>query len=130
MDVASSLLQTGRLGLPDACRTIRAIHSVSQDEFARRIGVNRKVVKDLESGRGNPGLASLARIAQAAGLRLAFVPEQNAVERLDAAERSREEDARRRTDAASLERGLSPEALYRRNALGLGGVKLRLPRIA
>jgi transcriptional regulator with XRE-family HTH domain len=128
--LASSLLEAGRLDLPEACRAIRAINSVSQDEFARRIGVNRKVVKDLESGRGNPGLESLERIAKAAGLRLAFVPEQHVVERLDPAERSREEGARRRADAASLARGMSPEALHRRNAMSLGGIKLRLPRIA
>jgi transcriptional regulator with XRE-family HTH domain len=130
ISVASGLLQAGRLPLADACRAIRALHGDSQDEFARRVGLNHKVIKDLERGRGNPGRESLERIAGAAGLRLAFVSAQSAVERLDPKLRSREEDAHRQADAAAVALGEPPAAVYRRNAMSLGGVRLRLPRIA
>ena len=125
-----SLLQEGRLSLPDACRAIRAMHGLSQDEFAKRIGVNRKVVKDLERGCGNPGRASLDRIASAAGLRLAFAPLRSAVAVMDPRQRLAEKQARRGADADALRLGVSePQELYQRNALGLDGMKLRLPRI-
>lgn len=125
-----ALLNEGRLLLPDACRAIRAMHGLSQDEFARRIGVNRKVVKDLESGAGNPGRVSLERIAGAAGLRVAFVPQRSAIAVMDPRQRQVQKQARRAEDAGAPGRGVSePKKLYRRNAMSLGGVKLRLPRI-
>lgn len=125
-----SLLAQGALPLPDACKAIRLIQGLSQDEFARRSGVNRKVVKDLERGQGNPRWDSLQRIGRAAGFRVAFLPDEGVVRLLKPKKRLAEEEAQRAADSAALQRGLSPKELHARNAMSLGGVNLRLPKIA
>ena len=124
------LLAQGALPLPDACKAIRLVQGLSQDEFARRSGVNRKVVKDLERGRGNPRWESLQRIGRAAGFRVAFLPDEGVVRLLEPRKRLAEEQVQRAEDSAALEQGLSPRELHARNAMSLGGVKLRLPKIA
>ena len=124
------LLAQGALPLPDACKAIRFIQGLSQDEFARRSGVNRKVVKDLERGRGNPRWESLQRIGRAAGYRVAFLPDEGVVRLLEPRKRLAEEQVQRAADSAALQQGLSPRELHARNAMSLGGVKLRLPKIA
>lgn len=124
------LLLEGRLPLSDACRAIRAAQGVSQEEFAKRIGINKKVVKGLEAGKGNPRQESLERIAKAAGLRIAFVSEGSTVSVLDPRERLAAEKKRRLANHDALREGVSPEDLYKRNAVGLGGVELRLPKLA
>lgn len=125
-----SLLAEGALPLPDACKAIRLIQGLSQEEFARRSGVNRKVVKDLERGQGNPRWESLQRIGRAAGLRVAFLSDAGVVGLLDPRKRLAEEKARRAADSAALQRGLSAKKLHARNAMSLGGINLRLPKIA
>jgi transcriptional regulator with XRE-family HTH domain len=129
-EVVRSLLAEGALPLPDACKAIRLILGLSQDELARRSGVNRKVVKDLERGRGNPRWESLQRIGRAAGFRVAFLPDEGVVRLLEPKKRLAEEEAQRAADSAALQRGLSPKELHARNAMSLGGVNLRLPKIA
>lgn len=129
-EIVRSLLANGALALPDACKAIRLILELSQDEFAMRAGVNRKVVKDLERGHGNPGWESLQRIGRAAGLRVAFVSDSGEVGLLDSKKRLADKQVRRAADSASLRRGLSAKDLHARNAVSLDGVKLRLPRIA
>ena len=124
------LLAQGALPLPDACKAIRLIQGLSQDEFARRSGVNRKVVKDLERGQGNPRWESLQRIGRAAGYRVAFLPDEGVVRLLEPRKRLAEEQVQRAADSAALQQGLSPRELHARNAMSLGGVKLRLPKIA
>ena len=124
------LLAEGALPLPDACKAIRLIQGLSQEEFARRSGVNRKVVKDLERGQGNPRWESLQRIGRAAGLRVAFLPDGGVVGLLDPRKRLAEEKARRAAGSAALQQGLSPRELHARNAMSLGGINLRLPKIA
>jgi transcriptional regulator with XRE-family HTH domain len=124
------LLARGALPLPDACRAIRIIQGLSQDEFAKRSGVNRKVVKDLERGQGNPRWDSLQRIGRAAGLRVAFLPDEGEIGLLDPRKRLAEEEARRAADSVALKRGLNPKELHARNAMSLGGINLRLPKIA
>lgn len=125
-----SLLAEGALPLPDACKAIRLIQGLSQEEFARRAGVNRKVVKDLERGQGNPRWESLQRIGRVAGLRVAFLPDEGVVGLLEPRKRLAEEEARRAADSAAMQRGVSAKELHARNAMSLGGINLRLPKIA
>lgn len=42
----------------------------SQAEIARRMGTSQPAVARLESGRGNPSLATLRRYAEATGTKL------------------------------------------------------------
>lgn len=128
-EVVRNLLDEGALPLPDACKVIRHIYGLSQDEFAKRSGVNRKVVKDLERGQGNPRWESLQRIGRVAGLRVAFLADEGVVGLLEPKKRLAEEEAQRWSDADALRHGLSAEELHARNAMSLGGIKLRLPRI-
>lgn len=128
-DPILTLLNEGRMSLSDACRAIRKLQGVSQDEFAKRAGVNRKVVKALEVDGGNPRLESLQRIAGSAGLRIAFVADRPPVGLMDSRKRLAEEEARREADTNALKTGVSARELYRRNAMSLGGVRLKLPRI-
>jgi transcriptional regulator with XRE-family HTH domain len=128
--VVKALLAEGALPLPDACKAIRMIHGLSQDEFAKRSGVNRKVVKDLERGQGNPRWESLQRMGRVAGLRVAFLMDDGVVRLMEPRQRIAEEEARRAADAVALERGLNPKDLHARNAMSLGGLGLRLPKLA
>ena len=129
-ELVRSLLAEGALPLPDACKAMRLIQALSQEEFARRSGVNRKVVKDLERGQGNPRWESLQRIGRAAGFRVAFLPEEGVVGLLRPKKRLAEEQARRAADSAALKQGLSAKELHARNAMSLGGINLQLPKIA
>ena len=72
-DALRAALANGAFAPADASRAIRALEGLSQNAFAARLGINAKVIKALESGSGNARYDSLAKIADAAGLRVAFV---------------------------------------------------------
>ena len=63
-----------------ACRLLRQLHGLSQADLAAMLGVNLKVIKALESGKGNPGFASIEKIAQAFGLAVVFVKKDTVAE--------------------------------------------------
>ncbi len=50
----------------------------SQAEIARRMGTSQPAVARLESGRGNPSLATLRRYAKATGTKLKITFERTA----------------------------------------------------
>lgn len=68
-----SALAQGSLSLPEACRAIRGLRGLSQAALAEEMGVSVKVVKTLESGKGNPRLSSLNQLAEVAGLEVRIV---------------------------------------------------------
>lgn len=63
---------------------LRAATGLSQAEMARRAGLTRSVVNAYEHGSRQPGVDALARIAEAAGMRIAFTPRVAAVDPLRA----------------------------------------------
>lgn len=65
-----------QLALTDGLREMRAISGLTQEQFARHRGVGTRVVKALETGQGNPTVATLNRIADVFGLEVAFVPKK------------------------------------------------------
>ncbi len=73
IELLNDALRSGAMGLADSCRFMRATHGLSQTEFAEKVGVALKVVKDIESGTGNPTLSSLMRIAQFDGMRIGLL---------------------------------------------------------
>ncbi len=82
------------------------------------LGVNLKVIKAIESGNGNPGFASIEKIAQAFGLAVVFVKKDTVAEVLDGKERAREKARSREADAAALAAGeLSEQQINAKNAL-------------
>lgn len=129
-DSLRAALAEGAFAPADASRVIRALKGLSQDAFAARLGINAKVIKALESGRGNPRYDSLAKIADAVGLRVAFV-KAPAVELLDPDARAADERRRRLADSEALQAGkLSARALHERYALKVDEVAFELPRLA
>ena len=124
-------LEQGSFAPSKACRVVRALQGHSQADFAAHLGVSVKVIKALESGRGNPRFDSLEKIAGAMGLCVAFVKPSVSVDFLDPAERAREERRRRIADAHELASGqVSESELHRRNALRVDDVHFELPELA
>jgi DNA-binding XRE family transcriptional regulator len=133
-EVAKALqgaLDRGSFAPSQACRVVRALRGHSQVDFAAHLDVSVKVIKALESGRGNLRFDSLEKIAAAAGLCVAFVKPSMAVHLMNPAKRLEEERRRRIADAQALAAGeVSEGVLHRRNALRVDEVDFELPEIA
>jgi transcriptional regulator with XRE-family HTH domain len=130
-EALQSALERGWFAPSKACRVVRALGGHSQADFAAHLGVSVKVIKALESGRGNPRYASLEKIAGAMGLSVAFVKPSVSVDLLDPAERAKEARRRRLADAQALASGdVSEGDLHRRNALRVDDVEFELPELA
>ncbi len=119
-------LDAGAFRLGAGCRLLRRIHGLSQADLAAMLGVNLKVIKALESGKGNPGLASIDKIAEAFGLAVVFVKKDTVAEILDGKARTREKARSREADAVALAAGTSPSnSSMPRTHLKLGAWDLR-----
>jgi len=129
--VLREALERGAFSPREACRVIRALKGCSQEEFASRLGLNVKVVKALESGRGNLRWDSLERIAEAADLCVAFVSSSKRIGLLDADARAADEQRRREADARALLSGqISAQELRKRNAMDIDDISFELPSLA
>jgi transcriptional regulator with XRE-family HTH domain len=125
-----SALGRGAFSPRDASRALRALGGYSQEDFAARLDLNVKVIRSLESGSGNPSYRSLEKIAEAAGLRLAFVKPGPAVGLLNPESRAADERRRRDADAHALKAAIiSPRELHERNALRVDEVHFDLPKL-
>lgn len=67
-------LSAGELSLITASKQMRELTNLGQDDFAKLIGVAPRTFKDFESGKGNPTLSTLEKIAQPFGLQVVFRP--------------------------------------------------------
>jgi DNA-binding XRE family transcriptional regulator len=65
-------IAAGKLSLQAAVKTMRAISGMTQPEFAANRGVSVRVIKEIESGKGNPTVRSLNQIAQIFALEVTF----------------------------------------------------------
>jgi len=124
-------LNRGALLLPDACRFIRARDGLTQAALAARAGVALKVVKQLESGNGNPGLDSLERIGEVVGMRIRLI-RLSATVRLGAAESHiRRHSAARRAELRSVLRGNSTlRKRHAHNALRGSDFTIEMPPLS
>jgi transcriptional regulator with XRE-family HTH domain len=130
-DALRAALANGAFAPADASRVIRALEGLSQAALAARLGINAKVIRALESGSGNPRYDSLAKIADAAGLRVAFVKASGMVELLDPDARAADKRRRRLADSDALQAGkVSARVLHERNALRVDEIAFELPRLA
>lgn len=66
-------IASGGMTLQDAVKEMRTISRLTQAEFAAHRGVSTKVIKEIESGTGNPTVNTLNRIGSFFGLEVAFV---------------------------------------------------------
>lgn len=64
----------GELHLPDGFAAMRLALGPTQQEFARRLGMTRSQVGDLESGRANPTLETIGRVGRLFGLAVGLIP--------------------------------------------------------
>jgi DNA-binding XRE family transcriptional regulator len=65
-------IAAGCLSANEAVKTMRALSGLTQAEFAAHRGVALRVIKEIESGKGNPTLESLQKIGAIFGLEPAF----------------------------------------------------------
>jgi transcriptional regulator with XRE-family HTH domain len=111
-------LDAGAFRVGAGCRLLRQLRRLSQADLAAMLGVNLKVIKAIESGTGNPGFASIEKIAEAFGLAVVFVKKDTVAEILDGEARVREKARSREADAVALAAGnVSEQQLNARNAL-------------
>jgi transcriptional regulator with XRE-family HTH domain len=126
-----SALERGSLAPAEASRVIRALSGRSQQELAEQLGMSVKVIRSIESGKGNPSYDSLSKIASAADLRVAFVSHSRSVELMDPRVRAEEERLRRQADAKALASGrVSERELHERNALRVDELSFELRSLA
>ena len=124
----AAALQDGSLSVADGCRAIRALHGLSQAQLAELSGLSIKVVKSLESGKGNPRLSSLQALARVAGLKIAFVQPAMSVGLFKPSERVADESRRREADYAAVASGRQSERERdASNALRIGEVHVEWP---
>src|ERR1700693_814125 len=121
-------LDTGAFRLGAGCRLLRQLHGLSQADLAAMLGVNLKVIKALESGNGNPGLASIEKIAETFGLAVVFVKKDTVAEILDGKARAQEKPQSGEADAEALAAGrLSENELNTKNALKIRRMEFKIP---
>jgi transcriptional regulator with XRE-family HTH domain len=123
-------LRRGAMGWADSCRFMRASDGLTQAQFAKKVGVSLKVIKDLESGSGNPTLASLESIARFFGMRVGLVASPVTVQ-LGTAEVVRQRERDRSAALRDLKQGkTTSRKLHARNALHGSDFKVGLPKLS
>jgi len=65
--------RTGDLRLPGAVAEIRRGFGMTQEEFAKMLGVTRRQVAEIESGNANPTLETLQKVGKLFGFAVGFV---------------------------------------------------------
>jgi len=68
-----SAVERGELSIQDAVRKMRRISRLTQPEFARHRGVSLGVLRQIETGKGNPQVETLNRIASIFGFEVGFI---------------------------------------------------------
>ena len=66
-------LSAGEVTLGEAVRLMRLAVGMTQANYAKMVGVDIRVLIDVERGQGNPRLDSLAKIAKPYGLAVSLV---------------------------------------------------------
>ncbi|QPB23970.1 helix-turn-helix transcriptional regulator [Rhizobium sp. 007] len=64
----------GALRLPGAALEIRKSIGMTQEAFAKTLGLTRRQVAEIETGTGNPTLETLDKIGRLFGFAVGFVP--------------------------------------------------------
>lgn len=75
--------RTGDLRLPRAVLDIRKGFGMTQEEFAKTLGLSRRQVAELEAGTANPTLETLEKIGRLFGFGVGFVPKNAQADRTD-----------------------------------------------
>jgi len=70
-------MSDGRIDIATAVRKMRHISGLNQPEFARHRGISLQTLRQIETGKGNPTVETLDRIAGIFGLRTGFVRKES-----------------------------------------------------
>lgn len=90
-------MRQGALSIRDVSRLLRAEKGLSQADFARALKVGQEAIKAMESGRGNPSLRTLEKLARINGLRVALIAaDAPSVTLVSSASLAREKSRRRK----------------------------------
>ena len=65
----------GDIDVAQAAKMVRIIYGLNQDEFAKKVGVTRKTISLIETGKGNPGIQVLKKILKPMKLKLTVTSE-------------------------------------------------------
>jgi DNA-binding XRE family transcriptional regulator len=66
-------LSDGSLELSQALRLLRKILDKNQVEYAKMVGVSKKIIADFEIGKGNPTIGTLNRLFAPIGFKAGLV---------------------------------------------------------
>lgn len=70
-------LLAGEISEGRLLRTLRReVLGLSQDEYARLVGVSRRTLSDMEGDKGNVSVAVMNRVYRPLGLRVGLLPRQ------------------------------------------------------
>ncbi|QKC82143.1 MULTISPECIES: helix-turn-helix transcriptional regulator [Mesorhizobium] len=69
--------EAGELRFPDAVAEIRRSLGLTQEQFAEITGTTKRQVAEIETGKANPTVETLQRIAGLFGFSLGFVPRKS-----------------------------------------------------
>lgn len=67
-------LRENDISIPEAVRLMQRISRLTQPEFAEHRGVSTQALRQIISGKGNPTVDTLNKIAGIFGLEVGFVP--------------------------------------------------------
>jgi transcriptional regulator with XRE-family HTH domain len=128
--VLRAALEEGAMPISDACKAIRALNGLSQESFANLIGLSVKVIKEIESGKANPRLSSLQKLAGFAGLKVVFAAQPKVVRLSEpGARREEKRQSRNRDFSRAADGAVSREEISRSNALKIGRFDYKLPDV-
>jgi DNA-binding XRE family transcriptional regulator len=74
LDALHAGLASGSIDLAEAVRRMRHLSGLTQPQFARHRGISVQALRQIESGKGNPTVATLNAIADVFGLQVGLVP--------------------------------------------------------
>jgi DNA-binding XRE family transcriptional regulator len=70
----------GQLTVGQAVAAMRKISRLTQPEFAAHRGISVQALRQIETGKGNPTVETLDKIASIFGLQVGFVPKPRSPE--------------------------------------------------
>lgn len=128
--VLRDALEDGAMSIADACKAIRAMNHLSQESLANLVGLSLKVIKEVESGKGNPRLSSMQKLAEFADLEVVFAAPKKKVRLGDPQDRAREKQMSRERDFDRSSAGsASNQSINKANALKIEKLRYELPEI-
>lgn len=74
LDALHAGLADGSIDLAAAVRRMRHLSGLTQPQFARHRGISVQALRQLESGKGNPTVATLNAVVEVFGLKVGLVP--------------------------------------------------------